>query len=406
MVRYDVVIIGAGPYGLSAGAHLNAIRGLDIRVFGEPMGFWERQMPKGMFLRSPYAASHLSDPARALSLDAYQATQGNHLPTPIPLDRFIDYGRWFQRQAIPEIDQRRVMSVERMDGEFHLAIEDGEGVRARRVVVAAGIGPFARIPAPFRDVPDPLVFHASRRNDLSAFPGRAFAVIGAGQSALESAALLHEGGAEVEVLVRKPKVHWLNRSARLHQLGPVSRLLYAPTDVGPAGISRIVAAPNLVWWLPRFVQDGFRLRSLAPRGAAWLVPRLRSVPITTRRGVVSATAVGDRVLLRLDDGSQRVVDHVLLGTGYRVDIRRYSFLSPGLAGSIRCARGFPVLSRNFETSVPGLHFLGAPAGWSFGPLMYFVAGAGFAAHTLARHIAQGKKTGAAIQAYSTSLAGQ
>ncbi|TMQ31216.1 MAG: NAD(P)/FAD-dependent oxidoreductase [Nitrospirae bacterium] len=397
MAKYDVVIIGAGPYGLSAAAHLQTIRRLQIRVFGEPMSFWEHQMPKGMLLRSPYAASHLSDPARVLSLDAYQAANGNHLSRPIPIDRFIDYGRWFQRQTVPETDPRKITCVERTAGEFRLAVEDGEEVRARRVVVAAGIGPFANIPAQFRHLPDPLVFHASRRNDLSAFPGKKFAVIGAGQSALESAALLHEGGAEVEVLVRGPRVHWLTRSSRLHKLGPVSRLLYAPTDVGPAGVSRIVAVPNLVRYLPRFLQNDFRIRSTGPRGAIWLVPRLQSVPITVDRTATSATAVGDRVRLQLDDGSQRLVDHVLLGTGYRIDISRYSFLSRELLSSIRCDNGFPALDRNFEASVPGLHFLGAPAGWSFGPLMYFVAGADFATHTLGRYVARTGKTGATVR---------
>src|SRR5712692_2674106 len=124
MGKYDVVIIGAGPYGLSAAAHLRAIGGLEICVFGEPMAFWERQMPKGMFLRSPYAASHLSDPARTLSLDAYQAGNGKQLSRPIPLDRFIDYGRWFQRQAVPEIDPRKINCIERTEGEFRLATED------------------------------------------------------------------------------------------------------------------------------------------------------------------------------------------------------------------------------------------------------------------------------------------
>lgn len=404
MAKYDVVVIGAGPYGLSAAAHLQTIRGLEIHVFGEPMAFWERQMPKGMFLRSPYAASHLSDPARALSLDTYQAASGNHLPRPIPLDRFIDYGWWFQRQAVPETDPRKIICVEPAGGEFRLATEDGEQLRARRIVVAAGISPFANIPAQFRDLPDPLVFHASWRNDLSVFPGKKFAVIGAGQSALESAALLHEGGAEVEVFVRGPRVHWLTRSARFHRLGPVSHLLYAPTDVGPAGISRIVAVPNLVRCLPRFLQNDFRIRSIGPRGAIWLVPRLQSVPITTQRTVTSATAVGDQVRLQLDDGSHRLVDHVLLGTGYRIEISRYSFLSRELLSSIRCANGFPILDRNFETSVPGLHFLGAPAGWSFGPLMYFVAGADFATRTLGRHVARVGKNGATVSVPGGDLA--
>lgn len=396
MAKCDVAIVGAGPYGLSAAAHLRTIRGLEIRVFGKPMAFWERQMPKGMLLRSPYAASHLSDPDRALSLDAYQAANGNHLLRPIPLNRFIDYGRWFQRQGVPETDPREITCIDKTGEEFRLATEDGEELRARRVVVAAGIGPFANIPAQFRGLPQSLVFHSSQQSDLSTFAGKKVAVIGAGQSALESAALLHEGGAEVEVLVRGSGVHWLSRSSRLHNLGLISRLLYAPTDVGPAGVSTIVAVPNLVRYLPRFIQDDFRIRSTGPRGAVWLLPRLQSVPITTQCTVNSVSVVGDNVRLQLDDTSQRLVDHVLLGTGYRIDISRYRFLSRELLSSIRCVNGFPVLSTNFEASVPGLHFLGAPAGWSYGPLMHFVAGADFATRTLCRYIARVGMNGATV----------
>src|SRR5437016_11507511 len=108
MTATDVVIIGAGPYGLSAAAHLRAIKGLAVRVQGEPMSFWEQHMPIGMLLRSPYVASHLSDPKRALTLDTFQAECGNHLHQPVPLDRYIEYGRWFQRKAAPDVDRRKV----------------------------------------------------------------------------------------------------------------------------------------------------------------------------------------------------------------------------------------------------------------------------------------------------------
>src|SRR5579864_9416789 len=53
---------GGGPHGLAAGAHLKQLKGLDVPVFGEPMGFWQAHMPEGMFLRSPWAGSHISDP--------------------------------------------------------------------------------------------------------------------------------------------------------------------------------------------------------------------------------------------------------------------------------------------------------------------------------------------------------
>ncbi len=66
----NVTIIGAGPYGLSAAAYLRA-GGIETRVFGEPMAFWENQMPAGMCLRSYWAASHIADPKQELTFDAY-----------------------------------------------------------------------------------------------------------------------------------------------------------------------------------------------------------------------------------------------------------------------------------------------------------------------------------------------
>jgi FAD-dependent urate hydroxylase len=381
----DVAIVGAGPYGLSAAAHLNAADGLDVRVFGEPMSFWERQMPVGMLLRSPYVASHLSDPERSLTLDSYGHVRGA-VPAPVPLDRFVDYGRWFQGEIAPDLDRRLVERLDRNGAGFRLDLSDGEHVHARRVVVAAGISPFASIPPTFASLPPQLASHSSAHTDLRGFRGRRVAVIGGGQSALESAALLHEAGAEVEVIVRAPRIYFLRRVKRLHRLGPLTRLLFAPAEVGPAGLSRLVSAPSWYRRVPRVLQDRFSVRSLRPAGAAWLVDRLHDVRVSTGRTVLSAVPSGDGVRLTLDDGSNRLVDHVLLATGYRVDITKYPFLAAGLLNRIALVSGCPRLSRTFESSVEGLHFVGAPSAWSYGPLMRFVAGAEFAAPMLTRGI--------------------
>src|SRR6267143_602493 len=343
MTTCDVAIVGAGPYGLSAAAHLRAANGLDIRVFGEPMSFWERHMPKGMLLRSPLAGSHLSDPYRSLTLQAYQAASGNQITAPLPLHRFTDYGRWFQSQAVPDLDPRKVDRVEKNGAGFHLTLEDGKAWKARRVIVAA-------------------------------------------QSALESAALLHEIGAEVEVLARAPLVRWLWRQKWFHTFQPVARLLYAPPDVGQAGLSHLVARPNLFRRLPRSVQNRWGKRAIRPAGAAWLHPRCAPIQINTGTAVTSALPKGERVKLKLSDDTERHVDHVLLATGYRVDISRYPFLPGRILESIRRIDGYPQLDSGFQTSVPGLHFLGAPAAWSFGPLMRFVAGAEFASRAVTRGI--------------------
>ena len=99
----DVVVIGAGPYGLAAAAHL-AEAGASIRVFGSPMSFWMRHMPRGMLLRSPWGASHIADPRSTLTLDAFERGRGAPLSRPVPLTDFVAYGHWFRRQAVPEID--------------------------------------------------------------------------------------------------------------------------------------------------------------------------------------------------------------------------------------------------------------------------------------------------------------
>jgi FAD-dependent urate hydroxylase len=395
MTKCDVAIIGAGPYGLSATAHLRTVRGLDVHTFGEPMSFWERNMPMGMLLRSGWAATHIADPNQSMTLDAFRAASRNHFSSPVPLDRFVDYGLWYQRQAVPDLDRRKIARVESDTRGFRLNLEEGETVLARRLVVAAGIGSFAWRPSTFAGLPSSLVSHTSEHRELQRFARRQVLVIGGGQSALESAALLHEGGAEVEIVARTRQINWLGGLvARTFQYGlgsTVSKLLYAPTDVGPAGISQVVARPDLTRRLPRPVQDWLRKRSIRPAGARWLVERLREVPINLGRSVVSAAPVGERIKVRLSDGNERTIDHVFLGTGYRVDVSKYDFFAPELAQSISRFQGYPRLREGFETSVPNLHILGAPAVWSFGPLMQFVVGTHYAASALRRCIA-GKAT--------------
>lgn len=386
MTNVDVVIVGAGPYGLSAANYLRTIKGLEVHVFGEPMSFWERNMPFGMFLRSNWTATQISDPRSALTLEAFQAATVQQVSTPVPIDKFIQYGRWYQRQAVPDLDQRKVSRIESASGQFRVVVENGEIFGARRVVVAGGIGPFARRPPEFDHLPPSLATHTSVHDDLRKFSGKSVLVVGGGQSALESAALLHEADADVEVVAKLTTIHWLQGWASKtlhHRLGRFTRrLLYAPTDVGPAGISQLLARPDWLRRLPRIAQDKLRRRATRPAGARWLVDRLKDVPVKLGCLVDSFTVVGDQVKVRLSDGSERKYDHLLLGTGYKIDITKYAFLAPKLVQSIQQFNGFPILKEGLETSVPGLHIVGAPAAWSFGPLMQFVSGAGYASRSL------------------------
>jgi FAD-dependent urate hydroxylase len=377
------VVVGAGPYGLSAAAYLRAA-GIETRVFGEPMAFWKDQMPTGMCLRSNWGASHIADPKQELTLDAYCRQNGNHISKPIPLERFVDYGRWYQSQAVRNLENRKVLNIDLDARGFKVVMADGEEFASRRVVVAAGISPFAARPAEFNGIPSSLASHTSAHPDLRKFTGQHVAIIGAGQSALESAALLQEAGIPTEVIARAKTLNWVGLHARLHHLGMISKVLYSTRDVGPAGISRLVAMPHLFRRFPRNLQDRTAYRAIRPAGAAWLQPRIAGVPITLGRKVVAAAVAGSQLRLRLDDGTERLFDHALLATGFRVDVSRYPFLSPSLLKQLKMVNGFPVLKSGLESSIPGLHFLGKPAAWSFGPLLGFVSGAEFASNELVR----------------------
>jgi len=171
----------------------------------------------------------------------------------------------------------------------------------------------------------------------------------------------------------------------LHRhLLPVQRLLYPPTDVGPPGLNQIVARPNFFKRLPRGLQSRIAYRSIRPAAAGWLFQRVSRIKVKTGTNVTSAIPIGERLLVALDDGTNQTVNHILLATGYQVDVSRHSFLGPELLQSLDCVAGYPRLGAGFESSVPGLHFLGAPAAWSFGPLMRFVSGTGFSARALTR----------------------
>ncbi len=383
----DVAVLGAGPYGLSVSAHLRNIKGLDVHVFGEPMDFWKSHMPEGMLLRSPWPASNLSDPGNSFSFDAYSEAKGEKVPIPIPLESFVDYGLWFQKQTVPEIDRRKVTRIEPGADGFRLILGNGEQFQARRVVIAAGIAPFAQVPVAFQGLPAELATHVSYGSDVSRFNGKRVAVIGAGQSALESAALIHEAGGDVEVIIRAPAIHWLGWRQRMQKFGPLANVFYSRFDIGPAGVSRIVAVPDSVKYFPRGVQDAFRRRALRPAGSRWLIDRFRNIKVTPAHYVESAKPAGEKLQLRLNDGSTREVDHAVLGTGYKVDITRYPFLPAELSQRVSLVNGFPRIGVGFESSVPGLHFVGAPASWRYGPLMFFVCGTDFAARRLALHLA-------------------
>jgi hypothetical protein len=186
--------------------------------------------------------------------------------------------------------------------------------------------PFTTCPAPFAQLPEAVRSHAYEHSDLGGFAGRRVAVIGAGQSALECAALLHEAGAVPEVLAPAESIYWLGDGndapapATRWRALPISP---PPTDVGGRVTGWIAAAPDVFRHVPESLQPTVSFRCIRPAASGWLASRLAEVPISCGAAVVDATERDGAVRLDLIDGSSRTVDHVLLGTGYTVDVRRY-----------------------------------------------------------------------------------
>jgi lysine/ornithine N-monooxygenase len=355
------------------------------------MSFW-RQMPVGMKLRSNMSATNMVEPVGPLSLKRYMDETGEEFDYPVRLEHFIDYGTWVQRRAVPDVDTRTVVRLAAAPEGFVLDLADGERLTARRVVVACGIAPFAHLPAGFGHLPAECVSHTSLHRDMSLLAGRRVAVVGGGQSAFESAALLHEAGAQAEVLVRSRDVVWLRKIAWKTRLGLLGPIVYAPTDVGPAWYSRLVASPDLFRRLARSTQDRIAYRSIRPACSDFVAERLDGVEVTLGVTVTEAKVQGNGFRLELSDGTARDINHLMFGTGYRVDMRRYAFLDTSMLAALQCAGGYPVLGRGLESSVPGLHIVGAPAARSFGPIMRFVSGSWYAGRAVARALAAASRS--------------
>ncbi|MET9032317.1 FAD-dependent oxidoreductase [Streptomyces mirabilis] len=394
---HPVAVIGAGPFGLSTAAHLRA-RGIPVRVFGEPMVSWRDHMPEGMLLKSTPAASSLDAPQPGHALADYCDAAGiRRLVTDediIPVETFIAYGEWFQQQLVPELERVRVVSVDRRGSEgFELKLDSGESFTARAVVVATGLYGLAHLPPELggaaADGPTPTgpVSHSSQHHDLARFSGKELIVVGAGQSALETAALAAEAGAQVRVVSRgRGRVAFGAPPWKQPKLRPES-------PFGRAwSLWALSYYPHPYRYLPAEARHYLVRRVLGPLGAWWLRDRFEGkVEVSEVSGIVRADVSDGRPVLSVQTlggrSEELAADHVIAATGYRVDIAAMDFLGHELRTALAVSRGTPKLGAGYRSSVPGLYFTGLPAAASYGPVMRFVCGTEFASPRLAKHLA-------------------
>lgn len=356
-------MVGAGPYGLSTAAHALR-RGIETVVLGEPMGFWRRNMPQGMLLRSG-VDWHL-DADEHYTFEAFLEERGLVAAEvhPIPLDLFIDYADWFRTERGVAVLPQLVSRLEHADGCFVATLDNGGQVTADAVVAAPGLARFAAVPdwVP-ASLPPTRWSHTVTCVDLPRFAGASVLILGGRQSAYEWAALLVEAGAASVYVVHR------------HDQPRFEEADWSFTD---ALIEQTVAQHGWFRRLPAADRDAVSRRFWAEgrlKLEPWLPLRLPAAVVRCRANteVVECRENGAEVEAILSNGERLVVDHVLLATGYRPDLGAVPYLE-GLVDRLEVADGFPVLDENFQTSLPGLFMPGFVATRDFGPFFGFVRG--------------------------------
>jgi hypothetical protein len=387
----STLIIGAGPYGLSIAAHLRQA-GVPFRIFGRPMDSWISHMPKGMMLKSDGFASDIYDPQGALSLKKFCAERG--IPyadngKPVLLDTFCAYGLAFRERMVPNLEETNVAYVERISGGFKVHLENGEVAEGRRVVLAVGITHFENRPETLADLPAQYFSHSAANHEVDTYRGRKVVVIGAGASALDLAGLMHDAGVNIELVSRKPEISF-HSAPTGKKRSWWQRLTRPSSGLGPGLKSLFFAESPLAFhYLPENLRIESVQRALGPSGGYFIKSKIvGKVPLHLGYSPDGAEVRDGKVhlALRATDGTMKeiIADHIIAGTGYRVKLDSLQFLSEDIRSAVQQANGFPVLSINFESSVPNLYFTGLASANSFGPVMRFAFGAKFTAQRLAR----------------------
>jgi cation diffusion facilitator CzcD-associated flavoprotein CzcO len=401
------VIVGAGPYGLSLAAHLREV-GVPFRIFGHPMQSWATQMPEGMKLKSDGFASDLYSGSVPFTLEDFCKLTGrpyHHTDIPVAVEDFVAYGQEFARRFVPTLEERNVISIEREGELFHISVEGGDSFLARQVVLATGVSLFQHIPEDLATLPKDLVTHSSEHRTFEQFEGHDVVVMGRGASSLNAAVLLHESGARVTLLTRKHKIH-IHTAAKETRRSLYHRLRHPSSPLGTSLRSWLASSmPGILRYLPCQARALLTWKHLGPAGGSVLRGRIENkFPLLLGWSIASAelmeapNSADRRIKLTLTNPEletrEHITSHIIAGTGFRVDLSRYRFLDKRVQSAIRTYNsGAPVLSHHFESSVKGLFLIGPVAHASFGPLLRFAAGAGFAAthvteklqRNLARH---------------------
>jgi cation diffusion facilitator CzcD-associated flavoprotein CzcO len=386
----QVAVIGAGPYGLSIAAHLRA-RNIEFRIFGRPMDSWRSHMPAGMFMKSEGFGNNIADPTGRFTLEHFcreKSLAYGDIGLPIPRETFTSYGLAFQQRLVPEVEDQKVVALDRSHQGFEIELEAGERIVARQVAVAVGISYFPYLPAHLAHLPPEFLSHSFDHHDVTQFKGRDVIVIGSGASALDLMAALDDAGAKVRLVARRPSLSWALRAYR-----PLWKKWLPKSALGQGWRGRFYEYTPMLF---RYMSEQARLKVLrtylGPSGTYMVKDQVERQPLLLGWTPRSVERRSGRVYLTITGGDrgncELATDHIIAATGYRVDLGKLPFLGEALRARLQSLEGFPILSGDFQSSVAGLYFVGHASALTFGPAMRHILGTRYMARRVIENLAK------------------
>ena len=376
----DLIIIGAGPFGLSAASFAN-FHQIDYLVIGKPMAFWKENIPENMYLRSG-TDWHL-DPYGNYSIETFLKTRNNTIEDvkPLPLTIFLDYAEWFQEQQNINVLDKLIVKLDYSEEEkkYLITLKDSKEIKAKNVLIAIGFKFFKKLPVYLtKKLPAGSFTHTCDVVKFEKFKDKSVLIIGGRQSAYEWAALIAESGAKtVHISHRheRPKFAESNWS----WIDPImDQMVDNPEWYRTLNEKEQEEIEKKFW-----IEDSQKLEP-------WLLPRIdrENIKIWPLSNVVKCDeAKSGLYKVHMDDGRRLEVDHIILATGYKVDINKIPFLSSGnIIPKLNINEGFPDLDGYLQTSLPGLYMTSMIATKSFGRFFAYIASCRTSSQIVGNHI--------------------
>ncbi len=376
----DLIIIGAGPFGLSAASFAN-FHQIDYLVIGKPMAFWKENIPENMYLRSG-TDWHL-DPYGNYTIETFLKSR-NKTPEdvkPLPLTIFLDYAEWFQEQQNINVLDKLILKLDYLGGEkkYLITLKDGKEIKAINVLIAIGFKFFKKLPVYLtKKLPAGSFTHTCDVVKFEKFKDKSVLIIGGHQSAYEWAALIVEAGAKTVHISHRHEAPEFAES-NWSWIDPImDQMVDNPEWYRTLNEKEQEEIERKFW-----IEDSQKLEP-------WLLPRIdrENIKIWPLSNVVKCDESNSgQYKVHLDNGRRLEVDHIILATGYKVDINKIPFLSSGnILPKLNINEGFPDLDGYLQTSLPGLYMTSMIATKSFGRFFAYIASCRTSSQIVGNHI--------------------